>query len=272
MTNTPDPAPPGPELGDHTVHPVGDPIPAADPHANAVDVIRVLVVDDQRVVREGLMMLLGLIDGLEVVGAATDGEEALTLVATTDPDVVLMDLNMPRLDGVKTTRRLGQTHPHLPVVVLTTYTDDQRVFSALQAGARGYLTKDAGAAEIETAIRSAARGQAHLDADVQRRLLDALKSGTPFGVPAPSASAPTDLIPDVAGASGAPNALTRREVDVVRHIAAGQTNAEVAAALFVSEATVKTHVNHIFAKTGVRDRAQLVTYAYRTGLSHPAGR
>ena len=195
-------------------------------------------------------------------------------MATADPDVVLMDLNMPRLDGVEATRRLNQTHAHVPVVVLTTYTDDQRLFSALQAGARGYLSQDAGATEIETAIRSAARGQAHLDPDVQRRLLDALKSGTAFGVPAApfteanQADNPSD---HALTAVDAPDGLTRREVEVVQHIAAGHSNAEVAGALFVSEATVKTHINHIFAKTGVRDRAQLVGYAFRTGLSHPTG-
>ena len=236
----------------------------SQPHTDA---IRVLVVDDQRVVRVGLSMLLGLIDGLEVVGAADDGEQALALVAGTDPDVVLMDLNMPRLDGTEATRRLAVTHPHLPVVVLTTYTDDERVFSALQAGARGYLTKDAGAQEIEAAVRSAARGKAHLDPDVQRRLLDLLTSGTSFGVPS------SGDVPSRTGGTGpdgpAPDGLTRREVDVVRHIAAGHSNAEIAGALFVSEATVKTHINHIFAKTGVRDRAQLVGYAFRTGLAAP---
>jgi len=243
-----------------------------DPRTGA---IRVLVVDDQRVVREGLSMLLGLIDGLEVVGAAGDGEEALAMVAGTDPDVVLMDLDMPRLDGTETTRRLSRSHPHLPVVVLTTYTDDQQVFSALQAGARGYLTKDAGAQEIEAAVCSAARGRAHLDPDVQRRLLDLLRSGTSFAVPAGGGTGV--VAPDASPRSleagsedrAAPDGLTRREVDVVRHVAAGHSNAEIAAALFVSEATVKTHVNHVFAKTGVRDRAQLVGYAFRTGLAAP---
>ena len=244
-------------------HPDGKAAPGA---------VRVLVVDDQRVVREGLLMLLGLIDGLAVVGAAGDGEEALTVVEETDPDVVLMDLNMPRMDGIEATRRLAQTHPHLPVVVLTTYTDDQRVFSALQAGARGYLTKDAGAAEIEAAIGSAARGKAHLDPDVQRRLLDALTSGG-FGAPPGDAAltaAPSEADGLPADRNAAvPDGLTRREVEVVGHIAAGHSNAEIAAVLFVSEATVKTHINHIFAKTGVRDRAQLVGYAFRTGVASP---
>ncbi|MGI8415088.1 MAG: response regulator [Nakamurella sp.] len=260
-------------IGPHTRP--ATPTPSSPSAQPPVDLIRVLIVDDQRVVREGLSILLGLIDGLEVVGAASDGEEALTLVAAADPDVVLMDLNMPRLDGVEATRCLSRTHPHVPVVVLTTYTDDKRVFSALEAGARGYLTKDAGASEIETAIRSAARGQAHLDADVQRRLLDALKSGNAFGVPGatrstgPGPGSADDPSADAATLAGAPDGLTRREVEVVQHIAAGHSNAELAAALFVSEATVKTHINHIFAKTGVRDRAQLVGYAFRTGLSHP---
>lgn len=248
----------------------------AEAQPSRASTTRVLVVDDQRVVREGLQMLLGLIDGLEVVGAAGDGEEALAVVDAADPDVVLMDLNMPRLDGVETTRRLGRTHPHLPVVVLTTYTDDQRVFSALQAGARGYLTKDAGAVEIEAAISSAARGQAHLDPDVQRRLLDALRAGTAFGVAGdatPTGSAPAAPAGSSASPAGGttPDGLTRREVDVVRHIADGHSNAEIAAALFVSEATVKTHINHIFAKTGVRDRAQLVGYAFRAGMAGPSG-
>ena len=122
--------------------------------------VRVLVVDDLRVVREGLLMLLGLLDTVEVVGAAADGEEAIERVTADPPDVVLMDLNMPRLDGIEATRRLTASHPHVPVVVLTTLSDDRQVFAALQAGARGYLTKDAGAAEIENAILTAARGQA----------------------------------------------------------------------------------------------------------------
>ncbi len=219
--------------------------------------VRVLVVDDQRVVREGLQMLLGLLDDVDVVGSAGDGLDALALVGSESPDVVLMDLNMPRMDGIEATRRLAAEHPQVPVVVLTTYTDDERVFAALQAGARGFLTKDAGAAEIEAAIRSAADGRAHLDPDVQRRLLEALRSGVAFGVP----SAPGRL------PGAPPPELTAREAEVVQLVAAGHSNAEAAAALFVSQATVKTHINHIFAKTGLRDRSQLVAYAYRTGLA-----
>ncbi len=222
--------------------------------------VRVLIVDDLRVVREGLQLLLGLLDTVEVVGAAADGEEAIARVEQDPPDVVLMDLNMPRLDGIEATRRLAGSHPHVPVVVLTTLTDDPQVFAALQAGARGFLTKDAGAAEIEHAILTAARGQAMLDPDVQRRLLDALRSGGPVSAPGPT-PLPGEL----------PDGLTAREAEVVQLIAAGRSNTEIAADLFVSAATVKTHVNHIFAKTGLRDRAQLVAYAFRTGLADPRG-
>jgi DNA-binding NarL/FixJ family response regulator len=239
-------------------------------NAAGQDIVRVLVVDDQRVVREGLTMLLGLIEGLEVVGTAGDGEQALTMADDTDPDVVLMDLHMPRLDGVEATRQLGRTHPHVPVVVLTTYTDDTRMFAALHAGARGYLTKDAGADEIEAAIASAVSGKAHLDPDIQRRVLDALRAGTTSSVPtAPAVNDGTSGEPEAIVPGGAPDGLTRREIEVVQLIAAGHSNREIAAALFVSEGTVKTHVNHIFAKTGVRDRAQLVGYAFQYRLATP---
>jgi DNA-binding NarL/FixJ family response regulator len=219
--------------------------------------VRVLVVDDQRVVREGLQMLLGLLDGVTVVGAACDGREALDLVAADPPDVVLMDLNMPRMDGIEATRALAADHAHVPVVVLTTYTDDARVFAALQAGAVGFLTKDAGATEIEAALRAAAGGQMHLDPDVQRKLVERLRSGAAFGVP--SGPGPLPASP--------PDDLTAREAEVVQLIALGRSNGEIAEALYVSTATVKTHINHIFAKTGLRDRAQLVRYAYQTGLA-----
>jgi DNA-binding NarL/FixJ family response regulator len=223
--------------------------------------VRVLIVDDQRVVREGLQMLLGLLDGVAVLGAACDGREALDAVVTDPPDVVLMDLNMPRMDGIEATRTLARDHPDVPVVVLTTYTDDERVFAALQAGAVGFLTKDAGAAEIEAALRAAARGQMHLDPDVQRRLVEQLRSGAAFAVPSEPGPLP----------SSPPDGLTAREAEVVQLVALGRSNNEIAQALYVSPATVKTHINHIFAKTGLRDRAQLVRYAYQTGLAHLAG-
>jgi DNA-binding NarL/FixJ family response regulator len=215
--------------------------------------IRVLVADDQKVVRDGLAMLLGLLDGIEVVGTAVDGADAVRQALAADPDIVLMDLNMPTVDGVEATRRLVEQGARARVVVLTTYADDDWVFRALQAGARGFLTKDAGAQEIEQAITTVAAGQAQLDPSVQRRLLEALASGAKLGVAEPAAGAPVD------------DGLTSREEEVLVEIAEGWSNAEIAARLFVSEATVKTHVNHLLAKTGCRDRAALVGYAYRTG-------
>jgi DNA-binding NarL/FixJ family response regulator len=209
-------------------------------------VIRVLVADDQRVVRDGLAMLVGLIDDVEVVGTATDGREAVDHAQREHPDVVLMDLRMPGMDGVQATRRIRAALPDTQVLVLTTYADDDSLFPALQAGARGYLTKDASAEEIEQAIRSLAAGRTHLDPEVQQRLVAAVVDSRP-------APLPDDLTP--------------REVDVLKLIAAGLSNAEIAAALVVSSATVKTHVNHIFSKTGVRDRAQAVRYAYQHGIA-----
>lgn len=220
------------------------------------DAPRVLVVDDQRVVREGLTTLLGLLDTLEVAGTAADGNQALAQVDAVDPDVVLMDLNMPHLDGTEATRALAASHPHLPVVVLTTYSDDERLLAALRAGARGFLTKDAGVAEIEAAVLAAAHGQAALAPDVQLRLLDALRSGEHLGVPA----ADPQPAPPLEG-------LTARECEIAGLIAEGLSNTDIAERLFVSTATVKTHINHIFAKTGLRDRAQLV--AHVLGANQP---
>jgi DNA-binding NarL/FixJ family response regulator len=211
-------------------------------------VIRVAIADDQRVVRDGLATLIGLLDDIDVVGTAADGGEIVELALDLRPDVVLMDLRMPELDGTKATRRIRASLPDTQVLVLTTYADDESLFPALQAGARGYLTKDASADEIEQAIRAVAAGRTHLDAAVQQRLIDAVVD-----------AAPADRAP--------PDELTSREVEVLKLIAAGLSNAEIAAALVVSSATVKTHVNHIFAKTGARDRAQAVRYAYEHGIA-----
>ncbi len=223
---------------------------------NAVAPVRVLVVDDQKVVRDGLAMMLGLLDGVEVVGVAVDGADALRQVADLDPDVVLMDLSMPTMDGVEATRQLVARGARARVVVLTTYADDQWVFGALQAGARGFLTKDAGADDIRTAVLSVAAGDAQLEPSVQRRLLEALASGTHIGI---EPATPTQV----------DDGLTARELDVLTEIARGLSNTEIAQRLFVSEATVKTHVNHLLAKTACRDRAALVAYAYRTGRVPP---
>jgi len=175
-----------------------------------------------------------------------------------------MDLNMPGCDGVAATRRITAEHPGTRVVVLTTYADDESIIGALQAGALGYLTKDATRAEIGRALRAAAAGQAVLDPDVQRRLLSAAAR-------APEMPAP----PGAPGTPGGPGSreaddLTPREAEVLRLIAAGQSNREIARTLFVSEATVKTHVNRIFAKTASRDRAQAIRYAYTHGYADPA--
>jgi DNA-binding NarL/FixJ family response regulator len=167
---------------------------------------------------------------------------------------------MPRCNGVQATERLRTERPQTAVVVLTTYSDDAWVFAALQAGARGFLTKDAGAAEIHRAITTVAAGHAQLDPSVQRRLLDALHRGQHFAVDGGTAEAEPLSLPDE---------LTPREADVLTRIAAGLSNQEIAAVLFVSEATVKTHINHIFTKTGLRDRAQLVGYAFRHRLATP---
>jgi DNA-binding NarL/FixJ family response regulator len=212
--------------------------------------IRVLIADDQRVVRDGLTMLVGLIDGVEVVAAAADGREAVEGAERERPDVVLMDLRMPELDGVEATRRIRASLPATQVLVLTTYADDDSLFPALEAGARGYLTKDASAEEIERAIREIAAGRTHLDAAIQQRLV--------------SAALEAKSTPQ---AAALPDELTPREAEVLRLIAAGLSNTEIASTLVVSNATVKTHVNHIFAKTGARDRAQAVRYAYEHGIS-----
>jgi len=211
--------------------------------------VRVVVADDQTVVREGLVTLLETMPGIEVVGAASDGEEAVSLVANLAPEVVLLDLRMPRLDGVEATRRIRAEHPDTQVVVLTTFADDESIVGALQAGAIGYLTKDAGRDHIGRALEAAVSGQAVLDPAVQARLVAVAAL--------PGAGSEGGPLPD---------GLTDREAEVLRLIAAGRSNAEIGQDLFVSEATVKTHVNRIFAKTGSRDRSQAVAYAHRKGL------
>ncbi|MFI9238122.1 response regulator [Streptomyces sp. NPDC053079] len=221
---------------------------------------RVVVADDQTVVREGIVMLLGLLPGIEVVGAAADGLEAVRLVAEHAPDVVLMDLRMPRCDGVEATRRIRAQYPATQVVVLTTYADDDSLFPALQAGARGYLTKDAGGEEIVRAVEHVMSGEAGLSPKVQLRLLERL-SAAGSQRPAAGPVAPREL----------PDGLTAREAEVLSLVAEGMRNAEIARRLQVSTATVKTHINNLFAKTGVRDRAEAMRYAFRHGIARPPG-
>lgn len=213
--------------------------------------IRVLTADDQRVVREGLVLVLGLLPDVEVVGTAADGDEAIRLATELRPDVVLMDLRMPHRDGIEATRRLREDCPEVKVIALTTYADDESVIAALRAGARGYLTKDAGAPEIQQALRQVVADQAVIDPAVQHHLVDAIAGDT--------------RAPDRPRVE-APAGLTARETEVLGLIAEGLSNAEIAAQLVVSEATVKTHINHLLAKTGARDRAHAVTYAYQHGL------
>jgi DNA-binding NarL/FixJ family response regulator len=212
--------------------------------------IRVLIADDQRVVREGLSMVLGLMKGVEVVGAAADGAEAVTLARSLRPDVVLMDLRMPRCDGVEATRRLRTEAPEVKVVVLTTYSDDRTVLDALRAGARGYLTKDAGSEQIHEALRQVLDDHAVIDPAVQRYLIDAIAGDQ---LPRPEF----------------PDGLTPREAEVLSLMAGGLSNSEIASRLVVSEGTVKSHINHLYAKIGARDRAQAVAYAFRHGLQEP---
>jgi DNA-binding NarL/FixJ family response regulator len=220
--------------------------------------IRILIADDQPVVRDGLAMLLGLLDDVEVVATAADGIEAVERARSQRPDIVLMDLRMPRLEGAEATRQILAAVPDTRVLVLTTYADDDYLFPALQAGARGYLTKDATAEEIEHAIRALIAGNTHLDPAVQQRLVTAVLDKAP--------EAPADE-PVLASRQDLPDELTPREAEVLKLIAAGLSNSEIADKLVLSNATVKTHINRIFYKTGARDRAQAVRYAYQHGLA-----
>jgi DNA-binding NarL/FixJ family response regulator len=255
--------------------------------------VRVLLADDQRLVRESLATLLGLLDGIELVGTASDGEQALAIAAERAPEVVLMDLRMPRLDGIDATRRLRERHPEMRVIALTTFADDESVLGALRAGARGYLTKDASGADIRAAILTVAAGEAALDPAVQHHVVAALAGEggavaggcraaadggktaagareTAAGVRGTAASAPEPGHgPRARGSRVLPDELTPREAEVLALIAEGLTNAEIAERLVVSPTTIKSHINHLFAKAGIRDRAQAVNYAYRTGIAVP---
>jgi DNA-binding NarL/FixJ family response regulator len=213
--------------------------------------VRVLLADDQRLVRESLGTLLGLLEGVELAGAAADGEEALALAARHRPDVILMDLRMPRMDGIEATRRLSAELPEARVIALTTFADDESVLGALRAGARGYLTKDASSEDIRAAILAVAAGEAALDPAVQHHVVRAVADG------------------GGGAASELPDDLTPREAEVLALIAEGLTNAEIAERLFVSPTTVKSHINHLFAKARLRDRPQAINYAYRTGIASP---
>jgi DNA-binding NarL/FixJ family response regulator len=214
--------------------------------------LRVVIADDQALMRAGFRMLLEAQDDIEVVAEAADGIEAIAATERTDPDVVLMDIRMPSMDGVEATRRL----PGRRVVILTTFHLDDYVVDALRAGASGFLLKDAPPEELIRAVRTAAAGDALLSPAVTRRLLDRVVARLPERDP----PAPATL----AG-------LTDRELEVLRLVAQGLSNAEIAGRLVVSEATVKTHVSHVLAKLDLRDRVQAVVLAYDVGLVRPPG-
>jgi DNA-binding NarL/FixJ family response regulator len=209
--------------------------------------LRVVVADDQASVREGLVLLLGGLPGIDVVGAAADGEQALEQVAEHQPDAILLDLHMPVLDGIGATRRLTAEHPGVAIVVLTTYVDDNSVLDALRAGARSYLTKDADRTDIARALQAAAGGLTVFDPRVHDMLLAAAAAPAQ---PEPCRPAP-------------PDGMTHREVEILGLIARGLTNPEIAERLYLSNHTIKTHINRIFAKTGSRDRAAAISYAHR---------
>ena len=212
--------------------------------------VTVLIVDDHAVVREGLRTFLELQDGIEVVGEAADGIEALELAARLQPHVILMDLVMPRLDGVTAMRTIRQRSPHSRVIVLTSFLDDERLMPAIEAGADGYLLKDVEPAELARAIRTARAGEAMIDPTVAARLLRTLSE--------PRAPRPP-----------AAERLTRREHEVLELIAAGRSNKRIAFELGISEKTVKTHVGHLLAKLGVADRTQAALLAVQSGLVGP---
>ena len=213
--------------------------------------IRVIIVDDQAVVRAGVARILGPDDGFAVVAECEDGDEVAAAVAAHAPDVVLMDVRMRRVDGVTATRTLAATGTAPPVLVLTTFDDDDVLWGALEAGAAGFVLKDASAEELIAATRAVAGGAAWLDPDVTGRVLGRVRGGRPAAVTTPG------HIPE----------LTAREHDVLRLMATGATNPEIAGALYVSEATVKTHVGSIFSKLAVRDRAAAIVYAYDHGIA-----
>ncbi|MFF7635392.1 response regulator [Kitasatospora sp. NPDC008050] len=218
--------------------------------------IRVLLVDDQPLLRTGFRMILEAEADLVVVGEAGDGQQALEQVRALQPDVVLMDIRMPRMDGVEATRRIvgpGRDGP-VKVLVLTTFDLDEYVVEALRAGASGFLLKDVPAEELVQAIRVVADGAAMLAPSITRRLLDMYATRLPSGDETPSPALTT---------------LTEREMEVLRLVAKGLSNAEIAAELFVSETTVKTHVGHVLTKLGLRDRVQAAVFAYESGLVRP---
>jgi DNA-binding NarL/FixJ family response regulator len=215
-------------------------------------VIRVLIVDDQRIARTGLHSMLDGYDDIDVVGEAEDGLAGVSMVHKLRPDIVLMDIRMPVMDGIEATRQLKAASESPQVIVLTTFDADELVYEALRAGAAGFLLKDADADEIAAAIREAVAGRAVLDPGVTRRIVE-------------------QFIQSHHVTNELPFDLSSREVEVLKHVARGSTNADIAEALFLSEATVKSHVHSILSKCQLRDRSQAIVLAYETGLVRPGG-
>lgn len=215
--------------------------------------IRVLVADDQAVVRGGLRMILEAQADLEVVGEAADGSEAVAMVTSLQPEIVLMDIRMPGLDGIEATRQLVQAGTSARVLVLTTYALDEYVYESLKAGAAGFFVKTESPERLVDAVRLIAAGEALLAPEITRRLIDRFLQAAPPNAPPPAALAE----------------LTARELDVLRQIARGRSNAEIAGALYITEGTVKTHVARILMKLDLRDRVQAVVFAYEHGLVQP---
>jgi DNA-binding NarL/FixJ family response regulator len=215
--------------------------------------IRVVIADDQAVVRGGLRMILESEPGIEVTGEAADGRAALDLIRELDPDVALMDIRMPSMDGIEATRRLTGAGARVRVLVLTTYDLDENVYDALKAGAAGFLVKTETPERLVQAVRVVAAGEALLAPDITRRLVDRFVSGQ-----RPNAPAPPEL-----------EELTERELEVLKLVAGGLSNAEIAQTLFLSDGTVKTHVARILSKLGLRDRVQVVVFAYERGIVKP---
>ncbi|BBA98063.1 putative two-component system response regulator [Actinacidiphila reveromycinica] len=244
------------------------------PPAAGEPALRVVVADDQAAVREGLVLMLDLLPGIDVVGSAADGRQALEVVAAQRPDAILLDLHMPVMDGIEATRRLTAEHPDVAIVVLTTYADDRSVLETLRAGARSYLTKDADRLHIAQTLRSATAGLTVLHPQVQATLLAATdpgpaEAGERFAsgdAPGPGGGQGAHSGTEQAHRGALPDGLTRREAEILALIALGRNNAEIAGELFLSGNTVKTHINRIFAKTGSRDRAAATRYALRHGL------